>query len=204
PADAGAGRDEHVPDARAAGARIVRARPGGVAARHRRRRGRGVPDRARRPGPVAERGTRGRAHLSGPALRRRSPALRPCRLGRTAGAELMTYGHLAPDRVPDAINAANAVIATSEREGFGLAPLEALACDVPVLSTDVGIAPFALRGVEGTLCAPFDVERWRKALDPHLDDPDPRVPGRARAALFDRDRMAARVLAAYGDLTRAS
>ena len=125
-------------------------------------------------------------------------------LARAAGAELMTYGGLASDRVPDAINAANAVIATSEREGFGLAPLEALACDVPVLSTDVGIAPLALRGVEGTLCAPFDVERWRKALDPHLDDPDPRVPGRARAALFDRDRMAARVLAAYGELTRAS
>ena len=95
------------------------------------------------------------------------------------------------------INAVNAVVATSEREGYGLAPLEALACDVPVLSTDVGIAPVALRGIEGALCAPFDRDRWLRALEPHLADPDPRIQGRERAALFDRNRMAERVLEVY-------
>ena len=49
---------------------------------------------------------------------------------------------------------------TSEREGYGLACMEALACDVPVLSTPVGIAREVLPGVGGTLCAPFDVETW--------------------------------------------
>jgi glycosyltransferase involved in cell wall biosynthesis len=102
--------------------------------------------------------------------------------------------------VPDTINAANAVVATSEREGFGLGPLEALACDVPVLSTDVGIAPLALAGIAGTLCAPFERERWLRTLRPHLDDPDPRVAGRARAGLFDRNRMAARVFEAYREI----
>ena len=121
-------------------------------------------------------------------------------LAAAAGAELLTYGGLASERVPDAINAANAVIATSEREGFGLAPLEALACDVPVLSTDVGIAPLALRGVAGTLCARFETETWLAALRPHLDAPDPRIAGRARAALFGHDRMAERVFHAYRDL----
>jgi glycosyltransferase involved in cell wall biosynthesis len=105
-----------------------------------------------------------------------------------------------PDQVPDLINAANAVLAPSEREGYGLAPLEALACDVPVLSTDVGIAPVALRGIEGALAAPFDRERWLAALRPHLDDPDPRIEGRARAELFDRNRMAARVFEVYREL----
>ena len=44
---------------------------------------------------------------------------------------------------------ADAVLVTSEREGFGLAALEALACDVPVLATPVGVAPEALAGVAG-------------------------------------------------------
>jgi teichuronic acid biosynthesis glycosyltransferase TuaC len=82
---------------------------------------------------------------------------RALELARAVDAELLTYGGLDPDQVPDTINAANAVLATSDREGFGLAPLEALACDVPVLSTDVGIAPLALRGIGGTLCAPYDL-----------------------------------------------
>jgi teichuronic acid biosynthesis glycosyltransferase TuaC len=129
---------------------------------------------------------------------------RALELARGADAELLTYGGLAPDRVPDMINAANAVVATSEREGFGLAPLEALACDVPVLSTDVGIAPLVLRGVAGTLCAPFEPGRWREALIPHLDAPDPRVAGRRRAALFERNRMAERVFEAYRETARQS
>jgi glycosyltransferase involved in cell wall biosynthesis len=95
------------------------------------------------------------------------------------------------------------VVVTSEREGFGLAALEALACDVPVASTDVGIAPLALSGVGGTLVAPFDTGAWLAALRPHLDDPDPRIEGRARAALFDSNRMAMRVFEAYRALTES-
>ncbi len=125
-------------------------------------------------------------------------------LAEAAGAELIGYERASPEQVPDLINAANAVIAPSEREGYGLAPLEALACDVPVLSTDVGIAPVALRGIEGTLCAPFDRDRWLRALEPHLADPDPRIEGRGRAALFDRNRMATRVFEVYRALASGS
>jgi glycosyltransferase involved in cell wall biosynthesis len=121
-------------------------------------------------------------------------------LAEAAGAELLAYGGAAPESVPDLLNAANAVVAPSEREGYGLAPLEALACDVPVLSTDVGIAPLALSGIRGALCAPFDPDTWLEAVRPHLDDPDPRIDGRGRAALFDRNRMARRVFEAYREL----
>lgn len=121
-------------------------------------------------------------------------------LAEAAGATLLSYEATHPDAVPDHVNAANAVVVTSAREGFGLAALEALACDVPVLSTDVGVAPLALAGVPGTLCAPFEVDRWRAAVQPHVDAADPRVPGRTRAALFGRDRMAERVAAAYRDV----
>jgi glycosyltransferase involved in cell wall biosynthesis len=116
------------------------------------------------------------------------------------GVELIHYDNTPPERVPLYINAANAVVVTSEREGFGLAPLEALACDVPVLATDVGIAPLALAGVAGALCTPFDRDTWRHALAQHVEQRDPRIEGRARAALFGSRRMAERVARAYRDL----
>ena len=118
----------------------------------------------------------------------------------TEGVELIHYDNTPPERVPLYINAANAVVVTSEREGFGLAPLEALACNVPVLATDVGIAPLALAGIPGTLCAPFQRDAWLRTLTQHLERPDPRVEGRARAALFGSGRMAERVACAYRDL----
>jgi glycosyltransferase involved in cell wall biosynthesis len=110
---------------------------------------------------------------------------------------LLTLKGVEPQRVRLWINAANAVLVPSDREGFGLAVLEALACDVPVLATPVGVHPEALAGVDGALCAPFDLERWRQALQPRLEEPDPRVDGRGHAEPFSADRMAARVLDAW-------
>ena len=116
----------------------------------------------------------------------------------TAGeVPVLTLGNVAPADVPLWINAANAVLVPSEREGFGLAALEALACDVPVLATPVGVHPEALAGVDGTLCAPFDAEVWRAALAPHLTSADPRIAGRERADAWSTDRMARRVLDAW-------
>jgi teichuronic acid biosynthesis glycosyltransferase TuaC len=118
-------------------------------------------------------------------------------LQAAAGTPLLTLTDVSPDRVPLYVNAANAVLIPSEREGLGLAVLEALACDVPVLATPVGIAPEVLDGLPGTLCEPFDATAWRSVLAPHLSDPDPRVDGRPRAEPYSSDRMAARVLAAW-------
>jgi teichuronic acid biosynthesis glycosyltransferase TuaC len=113
---------------------------------------------------------------------------------------LLTLGQVDPSRVPLWVNAANAVLVPSARESFGLAALEALACDVPVLATPVGIAPKALDGIAGACCAPFDASAWRAALEPHLADDDPRVRGRTRAEQFSTDRMAAEVLSAWRSL----
>lgn len=113
---------------------------------------------------------------------------------------ILALGNVAPDQVPLWVNAANAVLVPSEREGFGLSALEALACNVPVLATPVGVHPQALDGIAGTLCAPFDAEVWGAALAPHVAAADPRVEGRARAETWSTDRMAARVLEAWRGL----
>jgi teichuronic acid biosynthesis glycosyltransferase TuaC len=110
---------------------------------------------------------------------------------------LLTLGGVEPEQVPLWVNAANAVLVTSERESFGLAVLEALACDVPVLSTPVGIAPVVLAGIEGTLCGPFDLETWRAALVCVLEQPGGRVAGRAVALTYSADAMASRVAEAW-------
>lgn len=117
-----------------------------------------------------------------------------------AETPLLTLGDVDPADVRLWINAANAVLVPSEREGFGLAVLEALACDVPVLATPVGVAPEALAGVEGCCCEPFELARWREALAPHLAADDPRVEGRLRAERFSTERMAGRVLEAWRSL----
>jgi glycosyltransferase involved in cell wall biosynthesis len=122
---------------------------------------------------------------------------RAAELARACGAELLTGGSIEPEQMPLWINAANAVLITSDYEGFGIAAIEALACDVPVLSTPVGIAPYALSGVSGALCAPFALERWQAAAQPLLGSADPRVAGAARAATLSAARMAERTLEAY-------
>jgi teichuronic acid biosynthesis glycosyltransferase TuaC len=110
---------------------------------------------------------------------------------------LLTLGGVPPERVPLWVNSANAVLVPSAHEGFGLAVLEALACDVPVLATPVGVHPEALGGLAGALCAPFEIATWRAVLEPHLAAADPRIRGRSRAAGFSAETLAARLAAAW-------
>jgi glycosyltransferase involved in cell wall biosynthesis len=124
-------------------------------------------------------------------------------LAASCGAELLSCGSIEPERMPLWLNAANAVVVTSDYEGFGMTAVEALACEVPVLSTPVGIAPYALGGVEGCLCAPFELARWSAAARRHLEAADPRVAGAARAASLSAGRMAERAIEAYRDVTRS-
>jgi glycosyltransferase involved in cell wall biosynthesis len=115
---------------------------------------------------------------------------------------LLALGAVDPAQVPLWVNAADAVLVPSERESFGLSVLEALACEVPVLATPVGVAPQALVGVGGTYCGEFDAGRWRSELEAILEQPDPRVQGRAVAERWSAERMAERVLEAWRGLTR--
>jgi glycosyltransferase involved in cell wall biosynthesis len=134
------------------------------------------------------------------------PARRSKRFDRAsevaAGARLLTLGRVDPSEVPFYVNAANAVLVPSDHEGFGLAVLEALACDVPVLAAPTGVHPAALDGVAGTLCAPYDRDTWQAALRPHLAATDPRISGRERAELWSARRMARRVIQAWSEVLR--
>jgi teichuronic acid biosynthesis glycosyltransferase TuaC len=139
----------------------------------------------------------------------------PARPEKRYGAALELAAHLATRRpdvelrpvfgrpraeMPLWYNAADAVVVTSQREGYGLACVEALACDVPVLSTPVGIAPSLLSGLEGCLCEPFDAERWARHLETLLAADEPRVAGRAVAESQSLSAAARRTLQLYSEL----
>jgi teichuronic acid biosynthesis glycosyltransferase TuaC len=126
---------------------------------------------------------------------------RAAELAARCEADLLSGGGIAPERMAHWINAADAVLVTSEYEGFGMAAVEALACEVPVLSTPVGIAPYALAGIDGCLCAPFDPEVWAPLASRHLAALDPRVDGAERAASLSAGPMAERVIEAYRDVS---
>jgi glycosyltransferase involved in cell wall biosynthesis len=117
-----------------------------------------------------------------------------------AGARLLTLGTVPPERVPLWINAADAALITSDNEGFGLAAVEALACDVPVLSTPVGVVPFLLAGLSSCHVGPFEAGEWERRATELLDRPRRLDGGRARAEPFGSVQMAERAAAAYRDV----
>ncbi len=72
-------------------------------------------------------------------------------------------------------------------EGFGLPPLEAMACGTPVVASSASSVPEAV-GDAGLLVDPLDVPGWADALVAAITDPDRRASlierGLARAAEF--------------------
>jgi glycosyltransferase involved in cell wall biosynthesis len=125
-------------------------------------------------------------------------------VAEATGAELLTGGAIEPETMCDWINAADAVIVTSDYEGFGLICLETLACDVPLLTTPVGIAPQVAVALPNTLCAEFETREWSDFAGRLLEQADPRTPGRRAAEALSARRMARRVKVAYDEvLSRA-
>jgi len=105
--------------------------------------------------------------------------------------------------VEEALVGADLFLLPSETESFGLAALEALSCEVPVIATDVGGLPEVVsHGECGYLLPVGDVEAMAEAaLDLLSDDDKRREFGRAgrRRALeeFSQDDVVARYRAVY-------
>lgn len=88
------------------------------------------------------------------------------KMGRELGIEdaIRFLGKL--EAVEEVLSVADLFLMPSEKESFGLAALEAMACEVPVISTNVGGLPeLMIQGVTGFMSNVADVEDMtRKAL----------------------------------------
>ncbi|MCY3595495.1 MAG: N-acetyl-alpha-D-glucosaminyl L-malate synthase BshA [Rhodothermaceae bacterium] len=75
------------------------------------------------------------------------------------------------DPVQEILSIADLFLLTSGSESFGLAPLEAMACGVPVVCSDVGGLPELVEGSEaGFLCPLGDIQAFAKACIKVLTD----------------------------------
>jgi len=97
-------------------------------------------------------------------------------------------------------NAAKLFVLPSFYEGFGLPPLEAMACGTPVIVSNVSSLPEVV-GDAGMLVPPEDVEAltvalWRVLSDENLRN-EMRIKGLKRAATFSWKRAAQETLAVY-------
>lgn len=100
---------------------------------------------------------------------------------------------------------AAAVVVPSLHEGFGLTALEAMACGVPVVSSNRGSLP-ELVGDAGLLVDPLDAEAMSGALVTALRDRATRdrlaAAGPARAAAYSWDASARTLIEAYREADR--
>jgi N-acetyl-alpha-D-glucosaminyl L-malate synthase BshA len=77
------------------------------------------------------------------------------------------------DRVYEILSQANLFLLPSELESFGLAALEAMACEVPVIATDVGGLPEVVtHGEDGYLVEPHDLAAAAKCAVQILASPE--------------------------------
>jgi glycosyltransferase involved in cell wall biosynthesis len=100
---------------------------------------------------------------------------------------------VASEELPGLYNLALCLAHPAWYEGFGLTPLEAMACGTPVVCSDAASLPEVV-GEAALLVPPGDVQGWRAALERVASDhelaTELRRKGILRAAEFSWDRAA--------------
>lgn len=112
------------------------------------------------------------------------------------------------DYVPDEYltllyNAADLFVYPSLYEGFGLPPLEAMACGTPVITSNTSSLPEVV-GDAGVMIDPYDVDGLAKAMFEVLTNEglreDMRKKGLKRAKLFSWEKTAKETLKIYEEV----
>ncbi len=115
-------------------------------------------------------------------------------------------GYVDDADLPALYSAATVFVYPSLYEGFGLPPLEAMACGVPVICSNVASLPEVVGDAVLTV-DPLDTDALAQALVAVVNDAGLRADlaarGLRRAALFSWDRCAVETLAVYADVLHA-
>jgi type III pantothenate kinase len=116
---------------------------------------------------------------------------------------LVLRGRVSRDDLPALLRSADALVTVPWYEPFGIAPLEAMACGIPVVASAVGgMIDTVVDGVTGRHVPPRDPERLAGVLREVLADPagcaeQGRAGVRRTRQLYDWDRVAVATLDVY-------
>jgi len=128
-------------------------------------------------------------------------------LGLETQTRVTLTGYVPDDDLAALINCAEVFAFPSIFEGFGLPPLEAMACGVPVVCSNASSLPEVV-GEAGLLLPPHDVRAWADALARLLTDAqlraDLRARGLARSRLFTWEAAALHTLQVYQSVSPKS
>ncbi len=121
----------------------------------------------------------------------------------SAGAGVRRLGRIERQDLPALYSAALCLCHPAWYEGFGLTPLEAMACGTPVVVSSRSSLPEVV-GDAGLLVDPADPDAWTEAMARVLGDDELRrelgTRGRARAASFTWQRAAEKTWAALQEV----
>ncbi|TQO21690.1 glycosyltransferase [Paramicrobacterium agarici] len=99
--------------------------------------------------------------------------LRDIAIERGVDDRVVFAGQLSREDMPTMLRSADAVVCTPWYEPFGIVPLEAMACGVPVVAAAVGgLTDTVVDGVTGRLVPPKDPEALAETLDELVVDAD--------------------------------
>lgn len=118
------------------------------------------------------------------------------RLPAALGAELVVARGLAPERIPLYLNACDVLLCTSAHEGSPNLVKEALACDLPVVSTRVGDVPQRLADLPNCAVVDPDAASIAAALLGVLES-GRRGCSRHSVQDLDEKLLAAKIVAVY-------
>lgn len=128
-------------------------------------------------------------------------ALEAFKLLQDEKTELLTLSGQAADKMPHYINAANVLILPSLWEGSPNIIKEAMACNCPVVATDVGDIAWLFGSEPGYFIAPFDPagfsEKLKQAIDFSLSKDRTNGRQRIKELQLDSQSVAKRIIAVY-------
>jgi alpha-1,3-rhamnosyl/mannosyltransferase len=109
--------------------------------------------------------------------------------------QVRLLGFVPDDELNALYSGARAFIYPSLYEGFGLPPLEAMACGAPVITSNKASLPEVV-GNAGILVEPLDIEQMNQAIESLLENDslhhELRQKGLERASLFTWEKTASK------------
>ena len=118
-------------------------------------------------------------------------------------SDVVFTGYVPDEDLPALYNAADLFVYPSVYEGFGLPPLEAMACGTPVITSNTSSLPEVV-GDAGIMVDPYDVDRLADAMQEVLTDEGLRADmtkkGLGRAKMFSWEKCARETLRVYEEV----